>query len=54
MYDLIQIQASRNFIYFILLFSLIGHREWFLWLGEGRFPYFRANAFYRSTPEPKT
>jgi phosphatidylglycerophosphate synthase len=33
MYDLIQILASRNFIYIILIFSLIGHLEWFLWLG---------------------
>ncbi len=33
MYDVIQVLASRNFIYIILFFSIIGHLDWFLWLG---------------------
>ena len=32
MYDVIQTLASRNFIYVILIFSIIGHLDWFLWL----------------------
>jgi phosphatidylglycerophosphate synthase len=32
MYDVIQELASRNFIYVILLFSVLGHLDWFLWL----------------------
>lgn len=31
MYDVIQVLASRNFIYVILLFSIIGRLDWFLW-----------------------
>lgn len=32
MYDVIQILASRNFIYVILIFAISGHLDWFLWL----------------------
>lgn len=32
MYDVIQILASRNFIYVILIFAVSGHLNWFLWL----------------------
>lgn len=32
MYDVIQILASRNFIYVILIFAIGGHLDWFLWL----------------------
>ena len=36
MYDVIQVLASRNFIFVILLFALGGHLDWFLWLaGSG-------------------
>ncbi|PIQ95364.1 MAG: hypothetical protein COV67_15330 [Nitrospinae bacterium CG11_big_fil_rev_8_21_14_0_20_56_8] len=31
-YDVIQVLASRNFIYVILLFALMGGLDWFLWL----------------------
>jgi len=32
MHDVIQTLASRNFIYVILIFSIFGHLDWFLWL----------------------
>jgi len=32
MYDLIQVLASRNFIYIILIFAVFGRIDWFLWL----------------------
>lgn len=31
-YDVVQLLASRNFIYVILLFAVIGKIEWFFWL----------------------
>lgn len=32
MYEIVQVLASRNFIYIILLFAVIGKLDWFLWL----------------------
>jgi len=32
MYDVIQVLASRNFIYVILIFAISGRLDWFLWL----------------------
>lgn len=32
MYGLIQVLASRNFIYIILIFAVFGRIDWFLWL----------------------
>ena len=32
MYDVIRLLASRNFIYVILLFAVLGKLDWFLWL----------------------
>ncbi len=32
MYDVIQILASRNFIYVVCVFAIFGHLDWFLWL----------------------
>jgi 1L-myo-inositol 1-phosphate cytidylyltransferase / CDP-L-myo-inositol myo-inositolphosphotransferase len=31
-YDLIHLLVSRNFIYIILFFAILGHIDWFLWL----------------------
>lgn len=31
-YDVIQVLASRNFIYIIFIFAIIGKLDWFLWL----------------------
>lgn len=32
MYDVIQVLASRNFIYVIFVFAISNHLDWFLWL----------------------
>lgn len=32
MFDVVQVLASRNFIYIILLFAVFGRVDWFLWL----------------------
>ncbi|MDP7442644.1 MAG: hypothetical protein QGI37_12960, partial [Verrucomicrobiota bacterium] len=31
-YEVIQILASRNFIYIIFIFAVVGKLDWFLWL----------------------
>ena len=32
LYEVIQVLASRNFIYIVVLFAIVGKLDWFLWL----------------------